>query len=356
VSQACCRRLFLAIALIGLGAGPAPADEKPEISTLRTAPIVVEAHPITSFVRSGPDLPAGKLKFLGGLVLTSPSPFFGGWSGLLVDDDAKAFIALSDTGVWMTGDLTYDGTRPAGITNARLGPLLNKAGRPLSLRNGRDSESITFEKGSFHQGSLLIGFEGRPRIERYDLTPDGIETDRGPVDIPPGARRMDRNKGFEALAVMKGGPYKGQRIAFSERLYDPARNHTGWLWTPDGPRTIHLKNVGDFDITDVTSLEDGTLFILERRIRWLEGVKMRLVRVAPDALGPDRTLEGETLIEADMNDQIDNMEGLAATRTKTGDVLITMISDDNFNHFLQRTVLLQFLLRDSRQAKARLPN
>jgi hypothetical protein len=32
-----------------------------------------------------------------------------------------------------------------------------------------------------------------------------------------------------------------------------------------------------------------------------------------------------------------------------------MISDDNFNHVIQRTLLLQFLLKESRQAKARLP-
>ena len=167
---------------------------------------------------------------------------------------------------------------------------------------------------------------------------------------------MDPNKGFEALTVMKGGPYKGRPIAFSERLYDPERNLTGWLWTKNAPRTLHLKNAGDFDITDLASLPDGTLFVLERRFRWLEGVKMRLIRIASDMLVPDRTIEGETLIEADMNDNIDNMEGLAATRTKTGDVLLTMISDDNFNHAIQRTLLLQFLLKDSRQAKARLPN
>jgi hypothetical protein len=82
---------------------------------------------------------------------------------------------------------------------------------------------------------------------------------------------------------------------------------------------------------------------------------MRLRRLAPDESALDRTLEGETLIEADLNDNIDNMEGLAATRLKTGEILITMISDDNFNHLFQRTVLLQFTLKDSEQAKARPP-
>jgi hypothetical protein len=40
---------------------------------------------------------------------------------------------------------------------------------------------------------------------------------------------------------------------------------------------------------------------------------------------------------------IDNMEGLAVHRAKNGDVVLTLISDDNFNP-LQRALLLQFTL------------
>lgn len=349
-------RSAVAIALLLVGTAASRADAKPDISDLEAGPIVVNAEPVTSFVRDGPDRRLGKLTFVGGVVLTSPSAYFGGWSGLLVDDDAKSFFALSDTGVWMTGTLTYAGKRPTGVTNARLGPLLNPSGRPIARSRDRDSESIALEGGTFQHGSVLIGFEDRHRIERYSLSPTGVRAANVALKLPAAAARMDPNKGFEALTILKGGPYKGWPIAFSERLYDSARNHTGWLWTKDGPQTIHLKNVGDFDITDIASLEDGTLFVLERRFRWLEGVKMRLIRVAPEALALDHTIEGETLIEADMNDNIDNMEGLAVTRLHSGDVLITMISDDNFDPLIQRTILLQFLLNGSRQAKARPPN
>lgn len=345
----------LVVALFGTFIGVAAADPKPDISDIEAGPIAVEAKPITSFKRFSADEPLAKLRFRGGLVLTAPSPQFGGWSGLVVDDDARSFLSISDTGVWMTGELTYDGTHPAGIKDARLGPLLERTGFPLQRGRNRDSESIALESGTLQHGSVLIGFEQKHRIERYDLTPQGITTDRGSVKLPPSAKRMRPNQGLEALTVMKGGPYKGSIIAFSERLYDLSRNHTGWLWTKAGPQTIHLKNIGDYDVTDISSLNDGTLFVLERRFNWIEGVKMRLRRLAPDELALDRTLEGETLIEADLNDNIDNMEGLAATRLKTGEILITMISDDNFNHLFQRTVLLQFTLKDSEQAKARPP-
>ena len=44
-----------------------------------------------------------------------------------------------------------------------------------------------------------------------------------------------------------------------------------------------------------------------------------------------------------MGYQIDNMEGLAVHRTDAGDIVLTLVSDDNFSP-LQRTMLLQFTL------------
>jgi hypothetical protein len=332
-------------------------EAKPDISSIKAAPITIESAPIRSFTRSGSaDARVNKLTFRGGLVLRSPSPVFGGWSGLIVDDDGKRFLAISDIGAWMSGKFVYEGVRPTGIEDARLGPLLGRDGATIKRSRDRDSESIALENGTLEHGSLLVGFERRHRIERFPLTAAGPSASIGSLPLPATARRMRANQGLEAITVMKGGPNKGSVVAFAERLYDASRNHTGWLWTSRGPETIHLKNIGDYDVTDLSSLDDGTLFVLERRFRWLEGVKMRLVRVAPDALRAGRTIEGETLIEADLNDEIDNMEGLSVTRLKSGEVLVTMISDDNFNTFLQRTLLLQFTVDDTGQAKARPQN
>jgi hypothetical protein len=55
-------------------------------------------------------------------------------------------------------------------------------------------------------------------------------------------------------------------------------------------------------------------------------------------------MEGEILIEAHHGQEIDNMEGLATHSGPNGETIITMISDDNFNHLMQRTILLQFAL------------
>jgi len=341
-------------AVFGLYPQVVLADAKPGIASLKAGPVSIDAAIIRNFARTEMGASAatsGKLTFRGGLVLTSPSPNFGGWSGLVVGKDAKTLLAISDSGVWMTGRIVYDGQHPTGIAEARLGPLLNRDGRPIGRE--RDAEAIALETGNPGQGSALIAFEHKHRIDRYSWSPQGLAVGRNTVPLPAEARRMRANQGFEGMTVMRGGPYKGSVIAFSERLYDPARNHTGWLWAPQGPAMLHLKNIGDFDITDLASLDDGTLFVLERRFRWTEGVKMRLRRISPGEIKPGRLMEDETLIEADLTAQIDNMEGLSVTRLESGEVLVTMISDDNFNHILQRTILLQFIVNSRGQAKAR---
>jgi hypothetical protein len=348
------RAILLAAVLAGTSAvavAVAGAAPKPDIAELKAAPIAVHSSTIRTFTRfdDAKRQPlSSKLTFRGGLVLTSPSPNFGGWSGLIVGDDAKSLLAISDSGVWLTGTLAYDGTRLSGITHAELGPVLDRDGKPISRKRGRDAESIALASGTLDDGTALIGFEQRHRIERYAVTRSGLSADRGSIPLPRQAHHMRANQGFEAITVMKGGPYKGSLIAFSERLYDASRNHTGWLWTGKGPVAVHLENIGDYDITDLSSLDDGTLFVLERRFRWTEGLKMRLRRIAPAELRPGGTAIGETLMEADLNDQIDNMEGLSVTRLKSGEILVSMISDDNFNHFLQRTLLLQFTVNGGR--------
>ncbi|MEQ1672774.1 MAG: esterase-like activity of phytase family protein, partial [Hyphomicrobium sp.] len=335
-------------------AAPAWADIKPSPRELEPQDIAITAVPLTSFSRTSSATRFGQLDFVGGLVLTAPdSRFFGGWSGLALDGDGKSFVSVSDSGVWLTGKIAYANGVPSAITDARIGPLLALDGNTLKRNRDRDAEAVALVSGTVRNGSMIVSYEQNSRLVRYDVTRDGFSTARSLLEKPKSAAGMRRNSGYEAMTVMKGGPYKGNAIAISERFYDKARNHTGWIWTAQGPQVFHLTNIGDFDVTDIASLDDGTLFVLERRFRWLEGVKMRIRRIEARDLKSGTTVDGDILIDANLEYQIDNMEGLAATRGAAGDTILTLISDDNFNHYLQRTLLLQFALRDVETAKAR---
>jgi hypothetical protein len=70
---------------------------------------------------------------------------------------------------------------------------------------------------------------------------------------------------------------------------------------------------------------------------------MRMRRLALSAVRPGALVEGPILIEADFAYQIDNMEGLSINRDARGDLVFTLVSDDNFSP-IQRTILLQFTL------------
>ena len=155
---------------------------------------------------------------------------------------------------------------------------------------------------------------------------------------------MQPNQGIEALAVLQAGPLRGTVVAFAERFTRGSGYHTGWMWVRNEPQRIHLQDIDGFNITGAAGLPDGGLLVLERYFRWTSGVKMRLRRLAPAEIVPGARMTGRILLEVDAAYEIDNMEGIAVHRGAQGETVVSLISDDNFNHFLQRTILLQFAL------------
>jgi hypothetical protein len=166
---------------------------------------------------------------------------------------------------------------------------------------------------------------------------------------------MSPNLGLEAVAVLRAGPLKGSIVAFAERFTRGSGYHTGWIWTGGEPKSFQLRDIDGFDITGAACLQDGSMLVLERRFRWLEGVKMRIRQLAVADIKPGARLEGRVLIQADNGFEIDNMEGIAVHRGSGGETILTLISDDNFNSLLQRTLLLQFTLLGNKAQSANRP-
>jgi hypothetical protein len=83
--------------------------------------------------------------------------------------------------------------------------------------------------------------------------------------------------------------------------------------------------------------------VLERRISLPYGLGTRLRRIPAAALRPGALLDGPVIFEADSRYQCDNMEGLSVHRSAAGEIVVTLISDNNYS-ILQRTLLLEFTL------------
>lgn len=349
------RRIGLAILGLWIGFGAAassaPAQIKPDTRDIEIAPIDVVATPVAGFDKlDSSKRRFGRLEWRGGLVLNSPDESFGGWSGIVLDIDGRDFVAVSDAGVWMTGRLEYDGVRPKAVSFAKLGPIQALGAKTLKRNRDRDAEAVALESGAVGQGSLLVSFEQNQRIGRFDIDAKGVSAPKSYLQMPPELRTKRKGDGLEAMTVMRGGPWKGAVAAIAEHLLDAQGRHPGWIWVKGRPQRFDLVDIGGYSVTGAASLADGSLLVLERRFRWYEGVNMRLRLVSAGELNPGAVITGETLLDVGMGHEIDNMEGIAVHRGTAGETVVTLISDDNFNSFLQRTILLQFTLEPDAQA------
>ena len=96
-------------------------------------------------------------------------------------------------------------------------------------------------------------------------------------------------------------------------------------------------------MSDADLLPGGDLLVLERRFSWTSGLAIRMRRVKLGDIKPRALVDGMVVLEADMGQEIDNMEGLSIHPGADGESILTLISDDNFSIW-QRTLLLQFAL------------
>lgn len=347
-------RLFLALVGAALGcASFALADLPRKPAPAQGGPVKITSEPLASFHKTRPELAHfGKLEWRGGLVLSAERADFGGWSGLALGADGKDILAVSDGGSWMKAQIVDDGGRLADLRSATMGPLLAANGKPLRRRHDVDAESVRFAQQAAGRGEVYVAFERKHRIAVASVGEHGISASKRFIELPAEAKRMGRNEGLEGVAVLHAGPLAGSLVAFAEHLPDGKGRHTGWVWVKGKPRAMSLTNPDDFSVTDAVGLADGDLLVLERRFRLLEGVRMRLRHIRADDIRPGAALDGDVLIEADQRQEIDNMEGLAVHEGAAGETVITLISDDNFNRVLQRTLLLRFAWRRDGVAKA----
>jgi hypothetical protein len=302
--------------------------------TFVAAPVSIDvnARPIASFdPRDRSHVRFGSLEWRSGLVLTSAFHGFGGLSALRLDPKGEKFISLSDKGSWFTGRIVYSGREMKGLADVEASPI--------TARGWFDSESLALD-GSF----AYVGLERVNEVLRFDFSKGFTRSRSEVVPMPPAVKKLPYNKGLEALVVVpKGQPLAGTLIAMSERGLDPQGNLIAFLVGGPTPGQFSVRRTDNFDISDATLLPPGDLLILERKFSLLSGVGIRIRRIPLTSIVPGAVVDGPSIFEADLGQEIDNMEGIDAFVTPEGDTVLTMVSDDNFS-LLQRTLLLQFTL------------
>ncbi len=310
-------------------------------------PIAIRAEPVR-FSRVRPArIRFGKLAWRGGMVLHSSDKRFGGFSGLQIAGDGKRIVAVSDRGWWLGAELEYRHGKLAGISAATMATILNKQAERAKGKANRDAEALAAFDMKTIDGLVLVGFERRERMELFNIGADGFAATPIEIEIPKEIASGRNNSELESIARLWQGPFAGWYIAISGRNLDKRGNIRGWRWKFSETVEFAIRRHDNHLITDMAVLPGGEEIVtLERSFSTgnLPGIALRLFRVRD--FRPRQPAAGRLLFAGRWPAvQIDNMEGLAVHRTSDGETRLTMISDDNYNRAVQRTLLYQFALR-----------
>lgn len=317
------RHAWAAIWLCALLASPPAFSDTLDLRATRIA--LAPSEPETSTV--------GGLTFRGGLKLTASDGRFGGLSGLVISDDGARLTSITDTGLWFEGRLVYgaDGAL-IGLTDAVMTPLRNASGQALSGKRASDSESLARAP----DGSLLVSFERDHRVLRYAAPGETGQ----PVSLPiQNIGSIRNNGGMEAMEFLADG----RLLILTEDYFVTDGRLAGWISDGAGVAALTYPGNGYFKPTGLTRLPDGRMLVLERGYTAIGGPKARLMVIDPPGGGAIDDLTELARLQPPI--QVDNYEGVAARVTDSGETLLYIVSDDNFNA-LQRTLLLMFAISE----------
>ncbi|WP_137133841.1 esterase-like activity of phytase family protein [Rhizobium sp. FKY42] len=302
----------------------------------------VQVRQISTFKPGSTESRFGQVEFIGGLEFTSKQSLLGSMSSIRFYADGKSFVSVLDTGHWLTGKLEHDEKgKPAGLSDVKITAMRDASGDEPSGKGDIDAEGV-----ALRSGQVLVSFE---RNHRVDVYPDpGFEGSKPlrTLDILIPKRQLRGNGSLETVVVApEASALRGAVLTIAERSVDKQGNLYAAILEGPLKGQFKVKRNDPWDVTDGAFLPGGDLLLLERRFSFIGGVGMRVRRIAGDSIKPGAVIDGPVLLEANQNDQIDNMEGLDVITGPDGRPHLILISDDNHS-ILQRNLLLEFRLAE----------
>ena len=287
---------------------------------------------------------AGLLRFAGGLQLTSEDGTLGGLSAIRVAasgssgpifaagtdvGDSLRFVAVSDDGVLVTGQLVHDSNGwLSGVDAIRTARLRNVDGTPLEGMDTAtgldltDAESLAATSDTDPMGGdLLIGFERLHRVLRYPVGEQGIGA--VPVEqLGMGAHngrisQCKENGGVEAMDFLASGALlvfceeplparpqiDGMLVAPGWLLPQPSSSgnaHRVYLELFSEERPVAIARIPRWHEDSGDSVgeeESGGMLVLERSWNQERGNVLRLLYVDAAALSSAVAAAGAQEVE-----------------------------------------------------------
>jgi hypothetical protein len=276
---------------------------------------------------------AGRLRFRGGLQLSSAQGVYGGLSGMEVLENTR-LVAISDNGDWFEARLDLnEAGELVGASGWRTAFMRNEHGEPFPSKSAGDSEDLA----QLTDGRFAVSFEQTQTIRIYDLNRDGPFGPAMPGPRLAGTSALPNNSGLEALTSTSGG----ELIVGAEG--GPAATTPIWRAALDARAPIEPSAryplADGYSLTSLDRLPDGGYVALERFFAPVIGPRARITWFTFDENGAIGNVEELARLAAPM--PMDNFEAISAVRTPEGATRLDIVSDDNFSR-RQRTLLLAF--------------
>lgn len=273
---------------------------------------------------------APRLEFLSSYAFDIDSPFFGGFSGLEVDDEGAAFWAVGDQGAYLRGQIVRNGEAISEIRDLDLARLIHSERKEPMPGSHRDAEGLA----RLPDGRLFVSYELYHRVWGSD--PETAQSIY--MDDHPDFAGMQKNSSLEALAVDADGalytlPERSGELTRPFPVYRLANGE--WSQPFSLPRRGEYLPVGaDFG-------PDGQLYLLERDFNGIFGFANRVRRFTIE----DGKVTGEVTLLETTTGTHGNLEGIAVWTAPDNTLRVTMIADDNFKAYLD-TKIVEYRLVD----------
>ena len=310
------------------------------LAPLRADPIDISAATLSRFALLTNKENFGALVWRGGLELTSPDKDFGGLSGLAMSEDCDSFQMVSDKGRRFTGDVIYQDGKLAGLKNTQVGKLRDAKGKKLEGKATADTEGLA----SLGNGRAAVAFERGGRVGIYDFGALGFKAPYVDAQAPADIGKGPFNGQLESVGYFQSGLNAGQFLAIAESHFDATGNTKAWVWSKKQSQSFSVLRYGEYLTTEVVVTPKGDMFFLERNIGPVSLPSAAIRYLPSQDITSGVTLTPRVIFEAGMPfHAIDNMEGIGFC-TINGEERLTIVSDNNFNTTIQRTLLLQFAI------------
>jgi hypothetical protein len=247
----------------------------------------------------------------------------GGFSGLELGPDGRAFTVISDRGDILTGMLERVRGRISDVSISGKTRLSDAKGHPVK-RGLSDAEGLALRP----DGRLFVSFEGVHRVWAYVTLKAAAWLPRSKA-----IKSLQGNSGLEALAI----DAHNRLYAIPERSGKLTRPFPVWRYDGKSWReAFTISRSEGFLPVGADFGPDGHFYVLEREF---SGLAFRS-RVRRFELKADQIVAQDTLFQSAYLEH-GNLEGLAVWRDAEGAIRLTMISDNNFKSF-QRTEFVEY--------------